>query len=172
MKIEDKSATVRRDATYSIYLNLHANRHAFPAKTLRSVITELMYAEPCAWRSVGITRAALDAYTKAGKNRLQGIERAHLTDRFKMIRHILDRDEPLSHDDLFSYWRETDQVVIALKGENRSDSLGEWIPFDNAEARYFPRLGIGFNFRHDIEGDLMRTLAKQISNEPRGVQGA
>ncbi|WP_299822907.1 hypothetical protein [uncultured Jannaschia sp.] len=146
-------------------MKLHATRHAFPAKTLRTVISELMYAEPFAWRAVGITKAALDAYRQAGKNRLQGIERAHLTDRFKMIQHILDRNEPLSQDDLFSYWRKTDQVVISLRRENRSNSLGEWIPFDNNEAQYFPRLGIGFHFRHDVEGDLVRKLAEQISYE-------
>ncbi|WP_220375866.1 hypothetical protein, partial [Staphylococcus pseudintermedius] len=61
-----------------------------------------MYAEPFAWRAVGITQAALDAYHQAGKNRIQGIERAHITDRFKMIIHILDRDEPMTQDDLFS----------------------------------------------------------------------
>lgn len=171
MIIDDKSAAERKSATYMIYLKLHATRHAFPAKTLRTVMSELMYAEPFAWRAVGITRAALDAYHQAGKNRLQGIERAHLTDRFKMIQHILDRDEPLSQDGLFSFWRETDRVVIALKRENRSNSLGEWVPFENAEARYFPRLGIGFHFRHDVEGNLVRKLAEQILNEPRGIQG-
>lgn len=159
MKIEDKTSVERNSATYAIYLKLHATRHAYPAKTLRTVITELMYADPFAWRAVGITRAALNAYRQAGKNRLQGIERAHLTDRFKMIQHILDRDEPLSQEDLFSYWRKTDQVVIALKSENRKNSLGNWIPFDNADARYFPRLGIGFHFRQDVEGDLLRKLS-------------
>ena len=162
VNVVDESVAERKSATYAIYVKLHTTRHAFPAKTLRTVISELMYAEPFAWRAVGITRAALDAYHNAGKNRLQGIERAHLTDRSKMIHYILDRDEPLSQYDLFSYWHETDQVVIALRSENRSNSLGEWVPFENAEARYFPRLGIGFEFRHNVEGDLVRKLAGQI----------
>ncbi len=147
MNIEDKSAAERKSATYTIYLKLHATRHAFPAKTLRTVISELMYAEPFAWRAVGITRAALDAYHQAAKNRLQGIERAHLTDRFKMIQHILDRDEPLSQDDLFSYWRETDQVVIALRSENRSNSLGEWVARWTTRDAIISRLGIASVFK-------------------------
>ena len=130
-------------------------------------MSELMYAELYAWRAVGITRAALDAYYQAGKKKLQGIERAHLTDRFKMVQHILDRDEPLSQERLFSYWRDTDRVVIALKSENRSNVLGDWLPFDNEEAQFFPRLGIGFDYRDDVEGHLLRTLAERLSNESR-----
>ena len=172
MKMTKESAGERNAATYRIFLQLHAARHAYPAKTLRTVISELMYAEPFAWRAVGITRAALDAYHQAGKNRIQGIERAHLTDRFKMIVHVLDRDEPMTQDDLFNYWRETDQVVIALKAENRSNTLGDWVAFENLGARYFPRLGIGFHYRQAIEGDLIRSLTEQIASQPGLEQGS
>lgn len=167
MKITEELAAERNAATHKIYLQLHAARHAYPAKTLRTVLSELLYAEPVAWRAVGITRAALDAYHQAGKNKIQGIERAHRTDRSKMIEHILDRDEPMTQNDLFDYWRETDQVVIALKGENRSNTLGQWIPFENVDARYFPRLGIGFHYRYAIEGDLVRNLAEALSPRDR-----
>lgn len=165
MKIAEPSSEDREASTYRIYLELHAARHVYPAKTLRTVISELMYAEPFAWRVVGITQAALAAYRDAGKNKVQGMERAHLTDRFKMIRHVLERNEPMSSEELFQYWRETDRVVIALKAENRGNALGQWVPFENPEARYFARLGIGFQYRHAIEGDLLRSLA-QLSTAP------
>lgn len=166
MRINSENADDRNSATYAIYLKLHSARDAYPSKTLRTVITELMYAEPFAWRAVGITRSAINAYIKAGKNRVPGIERAHLTDRFKMIQHILDRDKPMAQQELFAYWRNTDQVVIALKSENRGNLLGEWIPFENEDARYFTRLGIGFHYRHAIEGELIRRLAEQAAVHP------
>lgn len=155
----------RLRTTYEIYVRLHAARASYPKMALRTVISELMYAEPFAWRAVGITIAALTAYHQAGRNKVQGIERAHLTDRFKMVQHILDRAEPLSHQDLFSYWHETDRVVIALRSENRSNSLGAWIPFDNDQGQLFPRLGMGFNFRHGFEGELIHKLTEQILGE-------
>ena len=153
------------DVTYAVYLTLHGAKTLYPPKTLRVVISELMYADPFAWRAVGITRAALDAYLQAGKKRIGGIQRAHLTDRKKMVDHVLDRDEPLSQEDLFLYWRETDRSVISLTSENLRNSLGNWIPFDNREAKYFPPAGIGFKFRDVIEGSLLRQLAEQISSE-------
>lgn len=151
------------NVTYAVYLTLHAARTQYPSKTLRVVISELMYADPFAWRAVGITRAALDAYIQAGKKRIKGIQRAHLTDRKKMVDYVLDRDEPLSQQDLFSYWRETDRSVISLTGKNLKNSLGDWIPFDNKGAKYFPPADIGFKFRDAIEGRLVRQLAEQIS---------
>jgi len=160
--MEDQLTAERRCATYRIYNELHASRAAFPKKTLRAVFTEMMYADPSAWRAVGITRAALEAYRAAGKNKIQGIERAHLTDRWRMIEHVFEREAPLTKDELFAYWEETDRVVIALRGENRQNVLGEWIPFDNEDGRLFPRLGIGFNYRHAIEGDFVRRLAEEI----------
>lgn len=154
--------TRRDDATYAIYLSLHATQAAYPRKTLRVVLSELMYADPSAWRAVGITRAALAAYYRAGKKRLTGIQRAHLTDRKDMVEHILNREYPLSQHDLFSYWRNTDRSVIALTGENLSNALGEWIPFDNIDAKYFPPAPIGFKYRPAIEGDLVRVLWEQF----------
>lgn len=123
MNIDDESEAVRDAVTYDIYLRLHAAQDLYPAKTLRTVLSELFYADPFAWRAVGITRAALDAYRNAGKDRIKGIERAHLTDRHRMVAHILKRDAPMSKDELFSYWRTEDRVVISLKSENRSNQL-------------------------------------------------
>ena len=164
MDFKVDSATKRNEATYAIYLKLHTAQAAYPAKTIRVVLSELMYADPSAWRAVGITRAALDAYHQAGKKRITGIERAHLTDRKEMVEHILHRDEPLSQDALFSYWRKTDRSVIALKCENSKNSLGDWLPFDNADSGYFPPAAIGFKFRHAIEGDLVRSLRSKFDN--------
>ncbi|EKU75841.1 hypothetical protein [Sphingobium yanoikuyae] len=154
----ENSAAQRAETTYQVYLCLHGARDAYPEKTLRVVISELMYSEIYAWRAVGITRAALDIYHRAGRNRVKGIERAHLTDRAVMVRHILYREAPLPKDDLFTYWRETDRVVIAEKRENRSNTLGDWIPFDNDDARFFPPMNIGFRYRSAIEGELVRVL--------------
>ncbi len=154
-------AAQRADTTYQVYLRLHAARDAFPEKTLRVVMSELMYSEAYAWRAVGITRAALEIYHRAGRKRVQGIERAHLTDRAVMVRHILDREVPLSRGELFTYWRETDRVVIAERRENRSSNLGDWISFDNDDARLFPPLNIGFSYRDRIEGELVRALMER-----------
>jgi len=157
----------RREATWQVYRTMHASRHLYHIKTLRTVLSELMYAEPDAWRAVGITRAALARYREADHRSITGLERAHLTDRQHMVGHIIDRDEPLSCLELFDYWRATDRVVIASRGENRSNTLGDWIAFDNADAEYFRRLGIGFSFRRDIEGELTRKLASQLSDSSR-----
>lgn len=165
MSSENKYSPDRDDVIYAVYLTLHAARTLFPQKTLRVAISELMYADPFAWRAVGITRAALDAYLQAGKKRIKGIQRAHLTDRKEMVDHVLDRDEPLSQEALFSYWRETDRSVISLTSENLKNSLGNWIPFDNREAKYFPSAAIGFKFRDVFEGNLLRQLAEQLSGE-------
>lgn len=164
MNIAEDGASARDEVTYDIYLRLHATQHLYPAKTLRTVLSELFYADPFAWRAVGITRAALDAYREAGKDRIKGIERAHLTDRHRMVAHILKRDTPMSQDELFSYWRTEDRVVIALKSENRSNQLGDWIPFNNDRASYFTRLGIGFRYHHDTEGEMLQLLAEEIQN--------
>ncbi|WP_282029830.1 hypothetical protein [Paracoccus marcusii] len=164
MNIAEDSASARDEVTYDIYLRLHATQHLYPAKTLRTVLSELFYADPFAWRAVGITQAALDAYREAGKDRIKGIERAHLTDRHRMVAHILKRDIPMSQDELFFYWRTEDRVVIALKSENRSNQLGTWIPFDNDRASYFTRLGIGFRYQHDNEGKMLQRLAENIAD--------
>lgn len=160
--MDDQLTAERRRVTYTIYIELHASRASFPKKTLRAVFTEMMYADPSAWRAVGITRAALDTYRAAGKNKVQGVERAHLTDRWRMVEHVFERETPLTEDELFAYWEETDRVVIALRGENRQNVLGDWIPFANDDGRLFPRLGIGFKYRNDIEGEIIRKLAQEI----------
>lgn len=165
----DDNAAQRAETTYQVYLHLHAARDAYPEKTLRVVMSELMYSEAYAWRAVGITRAALDIYHRAGRNRVQGIERAHLTDRAVMVRHILYREAPLSQDDLFTYWRETDRVVIAEKRENRSNALGDWIPFDNDDAQLFPPMNIGFRYRSAIEGELVRALVESQTSHGKPV---
>lgn len=167
MNFDEENAAARDEVTYDIYLRLHATQHLYPAKTLRTVLSELFYADPFAWRAVGITQAALDAYRAAGKGRIKGIERAHLTDRHSMVAHILKRDIPMSQNELFSYWRTEDRVVISLKKENRSNQLGDWIPFDNDHASYFARLGIGFRYQHDIEGNMLRKLAEDMENIDR-----
>ncbi len=162
MKYEPNSTESRRAATHAIYLTLHRARGFYHPKTLRTVMCEMMYAEPQAWRAVGITRAALAAYADAGHRPIKGLERAHLTDRSKMVSHVFDREEPLSCDELFSYWIETDQVVIAMRAENRAAQLGGWISFENPDASLFTRAGIGFVYRGAIEGALTRRLAVQI----------
>lgn len=151
----------RNEATYAIYLNLHFNRTAYPSKTLRVVISELMYADPSAWRAVGITRAALECYVRAGRRRIRGVQRAHLTSRAGMVEHVLERHEPLSQADLFSYWRLADCTIIALTSENLTNSFGDWIPIDNPNALYFPPAAIGFRFRNAVEGELVKRLAAQ-----------
>jgi hypothetical protein len=159
MNLDAKITEDRQKTTYEIYLTLHSSRSFYHKKTLRSVMGEMLYAEPEAWRAVGITRATLAAYTEAGHRLISGIERAHLTDRNKMIDHIFERDQPLSFDELFDYWLKTDQTVIALRRENRSNTLEERILFNNEDAKYFQRLGIGFQYRPAIEGELTRRLA-------------
>jgi hypothetical protein len=160
MKLAPGNTNKRRAATYEIYLKLHSSRTFYHEKTVRAVMCELMYGEPEAWRVVGITSDALEVYKAAGHRRVSGIERAHLTDRNKMIRYIFERDQPLTYEALFDYWLNTDRSVIALKRQNRSDSLGTWIPFENNDAKFFPRLGIGFEYRPRIEGELTRQLAE------------
>lgn len=149
---------MRRAATYGIYRALFAAQSAYPAKTLRTVLTELLYAEPSAWRAVGVTRAALAAYRAAGFRPTVGIERAHLIDRHRTIAALLDRPEPLTQEALLRLWHEADAVVIALRAENRWGVLGEWLPIP-ADKGFFPRRGIGFAFRVRIEGALLRDLA-------------
>lgn len=158
MKFDTTRSEERQNATYVMYRTLHASRHLFHIKTLRSVMTEMMYAEPEAWRAVGITRAALDAFDASGHRPIKGLERAHITDRFKMIANVFDCDEPLTFNELFNYWSETDRVVISLRSENRSNQLGDWIPFENANAKFFQRKGIGFTYRAAVEGLLTRQL--------------
>ncbi|MFB2532702.1 hypothetical protein ACEYYB_12845 [Paracoccus sp. p4-l81] len=154
------SDDMRRAATYGIYRALFAARSAYPAKTLRSVLTELLYAEPLAWRVVGVTRAALAAYRDAGFRPITGIERAHLTDRHRTIAALLDGPEPLPQEALFRLWDDADRVVIALRAENRSGVLSDWLPI-RPDTGFFPRRGIGFAFRIGVEGALMRDLAAQ-----------
>lgn len=161
MRASSEGAAARRQAVYQIYLTLHAARAAFHNKTLRTVLTEMMYVEPIAWRAVGITRAALTAYAALGHRPMKGVERAHLIDRSQMVAYVFERELPLSEIELFGYWRDNDRVVIALRQENRASSLGDWIAFDNPEAEYFPRLGIGFHFRPAVEGALTLRLASQ-----------
>lgn len=158
MKASFEGISARSQATYQVYLTLHAARRAFQNKTLRTVFTEMMYAEPFAWRVVGITTAALAAYAEAGHRPIKGVERAHLIDRAKMVAHVFERDEPLTESELFAYWRDNDRVIVALRQENRTSDLGNWTPFENADAEYFTRLGIGFQYRPAVEGVLTKRL--------------
>lgn len=164
MHIGEESTADREAVTYEIYLRLYEAQKLYPAKTLRTVLSELFYADPFAWRAVGITRAALNAYREAGRRKIKGIERAHLTDRHKMVAHILDRETPMSQEELFSYWRNEDRVIISLKSENQSNQLGDWIPFQNDRASYFTRLGIGFRYKYEIEGEMLRRLSEDMAD--------
>ncbi len=70
------------------------------------MISNVMRTHDWSWQVVGITPNALEVYKRDHWRHKAGnaIQRAHVTDRKDMIRHIFDREIPMSESELLDYW--------------------------------------------------------------------
>jgi hypothetical protein len=155
---------VREEAIYRIDLELFSNKIYFNRKTIRSVITELLYSDPSAWKVTGITYAALSEYASANFRYVPGVQRAHLTDRKETVDFIFSGETPLQFEDLFSYWRQNDRCVLSTKHENMAGKLENVVRFSDDESNYFLRKGIGFEYSKDREGLFLRRVWENLSH--------
>lgn len=154
MRIQEPDTDRFAATIHSIYLKIFEGRSFIPRKTIRSVMSELMYADEAAWRVIGVTRAALDRLHRGEK---RGFQRAHIVSRAEMVDAIIERPSPMTRSELFEYWQSKDLTVLALRSENRREIAEGWIAFENDDARYFRRRGIGFT-HGDLEAGLVQRL--------------
>ena len=81
---------------------------------------------PGAWRVVGITPLAHEELSKTGflKSKDCKIQRAHLRPRNERIRELLQRDHPMSEQELVRYWRHNDRtVLVAQRREQKAGAV-------------------------------------------------
>lgn len=129
---------MNQSSIHNLYLAVFANARQADRNYAVQLMTTIMSRQRFSWRVVGITPAAL-AQFKLQENRYKprcGITRAHITPRADMVKHVLDRDEPLSQFELMRYWLETDRTVICARGENKKVVPG-YLPIDNPHGDLF-----------------------------------
>ena len=128
-----------------------------------SVMTVVMRAHDWSWKVIGITPEALAIFKANGWRWVAncGIERAHLTDRCVMVRHILDGDIPMTLDELMDYWITNDRAVLATKKENRYCKKHSALPSDwhrFVANGLFRDRGTGFVCRVKAECEFLKQL--------------
>jgi hypothetical protein len=157
------------DFIFDIYATCWKARHAgVVGHTYCSrLMTPVTRGHDWSWRVSGITEEALKIYRDDGWRHLagNGIQRAHVVDRADMVRHVFERDDPMTKEELLSYWIETDRTILATKKQNSAGLPQEFIIINRCrENGLFTDKGTGFNFRISKEGQLLKTLYNQAIN--------
>lgn len=156
---------------YGLYVALHAARMRDP-ETFTRGFSNIVFGSILGggrlhgWRVVGITNAALQAYSdhdfskQAGK--ANGMTRGHLHRRIDTTAMVLDRTEPMSVEQLAQVLWERDMTVICVRGQNKKLETGEAeiISFENEDCRLFTGKQVGWQYG-DGEKALLRELAQQ-----------
>jgi hypothetical protein len=152
-----------RSEIHSVYVALHAHQAAFGHMKMVNIVTCLFGREKWAWPVIGITPAALALYREAEWKRPKvKMVRAHLIPRSDMVRHILNRPEPMTEDELFDYWLKADRTVIVGPGENKKN-VPEYLPIDNPDCRLFTCSdGVGFDYHPAVEGAFLAALDRRL----------
>lgn len=127
-----------------------------------TMLSNVMRSHDWSWQVVGITPDALAVYKRDGWRHVSGnnIQRAHFTDRKNMVRHVFERDIPMSADELLGYWINADRTILATKSENSNGLPDTWHKFD-AEGLFRDR-GTGFRFTKGGEGEFLKQLAASL----------
>ncbi len=143
--------------------------YAYQSDTIKfemcsTMISNVMRTHNWSWQVVGITPTALAVYRRDNWRHISGnaIQRAHITDRKDMIRHIFDREIPMSDSELLDYWISADQTILATKSENSNGLPDFWHKFD-ANGLFRDR-GTGFRFTIRDEGEFLKCLARNLSD--------
>ena len=126
-----------------------------------TMISNVMRTHDWSWQVVGITPKALAVYKCDDWRHVAGnkIQRAHVTDRKDMVRHILEREIPKSESELLDYWIPADRTILATKSENSNGLPAFWHKFD-ANGLFRDR-GTGFRFTIRDEGEFLKCLARK-----------
>ena len=85
----------------------------------------------------------------------KGINRAHLQDRIKTNRYLLDNE--LSFEEFWLYIDKFDRTIIALSSENSKINEIKYIPI-NETLDLFKAMKIGFSFGKRKEGAYLKSL--------------
>jgi hypothetical protein len=159
------------NVAYELYLTLHRAHKADPVECsvpyASRCLTVAMGAKKSSWRVIGITAAALQAFSELNyyrKSRM-GINRAHLKARIETTRELLAGSEPLSEVEFTDTWLKNDRTVLCLSSENKA-IIPQYIPFDNENGDLFSSGTI--SWRHGRrERDHLEALFNQIKTGSR-----
>jgi len=128
----------QKETIWNQYLTLFDAKQKDPdywtEKHYTRVLTNLMACRDFSWHVVGITRKALEQYSKHEFKRTEkdGITRGHIISRRDTARKIMELDKYLSLDKFFEIWLANDKTVLCAKGENKKN-LPPFIQFENKE---------------------------------------
>jgi len=154
-----------RSEIHAVYVALHRHRQAFSNMKMINIVTCLFGRETWSWQVIGISPSALALFREAGWKRptVNRIQRAHLIPRAEMVRHIMNRDEPMIEEALFDYWIAADRTVIVAPGENKK-VVPDYIAFDNPDCNLFPCAdGVGFVYRPNVEGVFLAAKSTSVN---------
>jgi hypothetical protein len=131
------------NVAYEMYLTLHRAHKADPVECsvpyATRCLTVAMGSKKSSWRVIGITAAALKAFSELNYHRKSrmGINRAHLKARIETTRELLARSQPLSQGEFLDTWLKNDQTVLCLSSENKAIVSRDIIPFANQDGELF-----------------------------------
>lgn len=155
-------------ALHSVYVAIHrAHKTApqlFTIGHCTTIITALMGSQTWSWRVVGITHAALKAFTEHDYKHKskQGITRAHLHPRIKTAALLLRPDQPLSEAEFIETLLLHDVTVLCARGENRA-AVPEYIAFTNDDATLFASKKVSWGHTKN-EQTFLRNLHLSLSD--------
>lgn len=156
-----------------IHQSYHADPHYFSVTYCTREFTAIFGGRYFSWRVVGITKLAFDIFSEsnfehpikwAEKNKKETskykIQRAHLVSRLNTTKLLLQSKLILDPAELWIFWMKKDVTILCGPGENKKIMNAAWQCIDNPMAKYFPSDFVSFKFRRDIEGALLRNLAR------------
>jgi hypothetical protein len=157
------------NVAYELYLTLHRAHKADPVECnvpyVTRCLTVAMGAKKSSWRVIGITAAALQAFSELNYHRKSrmGINRAHLKARIETTRELLAGSESLSEVEFMDTWLTNDRTVLCLSSENKA-IVPPYIPFDNEDGELFSSGTM--SWRHGRrERDHLKVLFEACSKE-------
>lgn len=110
------------------------------------------------WRVVSISRAALDHITKTGE--AKGLRRGHLLSRADRAKYLFKREEPLTPEELLSYFFEHDTVALVTQAENSKDGSEHWSPLYEVPEDHFTAGSFAIYVRKKKEMPWVRSITK------------
>ena len=132
------------------------------------VLTNLMACRDFSWHVVGITRKALEQYSKSEFRRTKkdGITRGHIIPRRETARKVMELDEHLSLDKFFEIWLANDKTVLCAKGENKK-VLPPFIAFENNKNLFNCKDMLVGHRHQEQEINFLRNLYLNAPNQPK-----
>ena len=155
-----------------IYESHQSDQQFFSVAYCTKELTSILGGRPYSWRVVGITAKALALFKQtnfelpafwAKRHRLPSadykIQRAHKTGRKETTEDLLRMPLMGNAESFLSYWFKRDETILCGPGENRRLFDAHYVEIHNPVPHYFQSYQVGFQYREDVEGVMLKELS-------------